>query len=60
MRRGIFKQLSFEDRFDRKYASWVKNNPKQWHKNKKTNIRKSRRILKKQLIEEVSLETGEK
>ena len=27
---GFHKKVTFEDRFDRKYACWVKNNPKAW------------------------------
>lgn len=28
MQRGIFKKLTYEDKFDRAYACWVKNNPR--------------------------------
>jgi len=27
----IHKKPTFEDKFDRKYACWVKNHPKAWH-----------------------------
>ncbi len=53
MQRGIFRKLSFEDRFDRKYACWVKNNPKAWSDDKRRNRRESRRKLKKELEAEL-------
>lgn len=28
---NIHKKMTFEDKFDRKYACWVKNHPKAWH-----------------------------
>ena len=53
MLRGVFRRLSFEDRFDRKYASWVRNNSKKWAYDKRKNVRESRRKLKKELKEEI-------
>ena len=53
MLRGVFRRLSFEDRFDRKYASWVKNNPKAWAGDKRRNKKISRRRLKRELKEEI-------
>lgn len=40
------KKSTFEDRFARKYACWVQNNPKLWHWYKKQNRKKFRRIQK--------------
>ena len=48
MKRCEFKRLSWEDKFDRKYACWVKNQPKAWARCKRQNRRKARRVLKKQ------------
>lgn len=47
--RSEFKKITFEDKFDRKYACWVKNNHKAWTWFKTANRRKARRILKKQI-----------
>ena len=33
MRKGFYKQLSYEDKFDRKYACWTHNH-KGWRKYK--------------------------
>lgn len=41
---NIHKKLTFEDRFDRRYACWVKNNPKAWRWWKQKNRKKYRRI----------------
>ena len=30
MKSNIHKKMTFEDKFDRKYACWVKNNRKAW------------------------------
>lgn len=46
MKSNIHKKLTFEDRFDRRYACWVKNNPKAWKRFKRQNRKKYRRILK--------------
>lgn len=42
------KKFTFEDRFDRKFACWVKNNPKAWHWFKRQNRKKFRRIMKQE------------
>ena len=34
MRKGFYKQLSYEDKFGRKYACWTHNH-KGWRKHKK-------------------------
>ena len=49
--RGIYKRLSYEDRFSRHYACWVKNNRKKWHWYKRQGRRTSRRKLKDDLKE---------
>lgn len=43
--RGFLKQLSYEDKFDRKYACWTYNY-KGWRKYKRSNHRTARRKLK--------------
>ena len=30
MKSNIHKKVTYEDKFDRKYACWVDNNPKAW------------------------------
>ena len=37
MRKGFWKQLSYEDKFDRKYACWAVNH-NGWRKRKRLNI----------------------
>lgn len=46
MKSNEHKKLTYEDRFDRKFACWVKNNPKAWKWFKRQNRRKYRRIAK--------------
>ncbi len=46
MRKGFWKQLSYEDKFDRKYACWTYNH-KGWRKYKRRNRRTARRKLKR-------------
>lgn len=46
MRKGFWKQLSYEDKFDRKYACWTYNH-KGWRKYKRSNRRTARRKLNK-------------
>ena len=43
------KKLTFEDKFDRKYACWVENNPKAWRYWKVRNRRLFRKHMKEQL-----------
>lgn len=47
MKGNEHKKLTFEDKFDRKYACWVKNNPKAWAWFKRENRKKYRKILKR-------------
>lgn len=49
---NIHKKETFESKFDRKYACWVKNNRKAWHWWKRKN-RKDFRRKQKQLIKEI-------
>ena len=42
------KKMTFEDRFDRKYACWVKNCRKAWHYWKHKTRRDFRRNMKEQ------------
>jgi hypothetical protein len=49
---NIHKKETFEDRFDRRYACWVRNSPKAWRYLKKRNIRQFRRKMKQQLEKE--------
>ena len=44
MKSNEHKKLTYEDRFDRMYACWVKNNPKAWAWFKRQNRRKYRRL----------------
>lgn len=53
MKNNEFKKRTFEDRFDRKYACWVKNNRKAWHWWKRNNRRQYRRLLKQDLYREL-------
>ena len=46
MRKGFWKQLSYEDKFDRKYACWAVNH-NGWRKRKRLNRRAARRALKR-------------
>ena len=46
MRKGFWKQLSYEDKFDRKYACWAVND-NGWRKRKRLNRRAARRALKR-------------
>ena len=42
---NIHKKMTFEDKFDRKFACWVKNNRKRWHAEKRACRRKFRRLM---------------
>ena len=62
MKGNIHKKATFEDKFDRKYACWVKNNRKAWRwwkrKNRKDFRRKEKIEIRKELeeIENVTME----
>ena len=47
------KKMTFEDKFDRKYACWVKNSRSAWHWWKRQNRKAFRRMMKKELEEEM-------
>jgi len=57
MKSNIHKKMTFEDKFDRKYACWVKNNRKAWHFWKRRNRKQFRKIMKSDMGEESSDET---
>lgn len=46
------KKMTFEDKFDRNFACWVKNNRKAWHYWKHKTRRDFRRQIKKSLRRE--------
>jgi hypothetical protein len=47
------KRMTFEDKFDRRYACWVKNNRKAWHWWKRKNRKDFRRKMKQKLDKEI-------
>ena len=49
MKNNIHKKMTWEDKFDRKYACWVENNPKAWRFWKKKTRKDFRRKMKKML-----------
>ena len=53
MKGNIHKKETFEDKFDRKYACWVKNHNKAWKWWKRHNRKKFRRLQKEQLLKEI-------
>ena len=54
MKNNLYKKATFEDKFDRKYACWVKNNRKAWHFWK----RRNRKLFRKQMKEELDKENN--
>lgn len=52
MKSNIHKKLTFEDKFDRKYACWVKNNRKAWRFWKRRNRKLFRQKIKQLLRKE--------
>lgn len=46
MKNNIHKKLTHEDKFERRFACWVKNRPKVWRWYKRQNRKKYRRIMK--------------
>ena len=56
MKNNCHKKLTFEDKFDRKYACWVKNNRKAWHWWKRQARREFRRTMKEWLNKEMEEE----
>ena len=49
MKGNPHKKMTYEDRFDRKYACWVKNHPKAWKAYKRRNRRLFRVKMKIQM-----------
>jgi len=49
MKSNIHKKMTYEDKFDRKYACWVDNNRKAWHFWKRKTRKDFRRKMKKML-----------
>ena len=49
---NIHKKITFEDKFDRKFACWVENNPKAWRFWKRKTRKDFRRKMKKALDSE--------
>ena len=54
MKNNQHKKMTFEDKFDRHYACWVKNNRKAWHYWKHKTRKDYRRKMKKLLKEETN------
>lgn len=46
MKSNIHKKMTFEDKFDRKYAYWIKNKRKAWYFWKRRNRKQFRKIMK--------------
>ena len=53
---NIQKKMTFEDKFARKYACWVKNNRKAWHWWKRKARRDFRRAMKEMLDKDINNE----
>jgi len=52
MKGNPHKRMTFEDKFDRKFACWVKNNRKAWHWWKRKNRKDFRKKMKEELKKE--------
>ena len=52
MKSNIHKKLTFEDKFSRRYACWVKNNRKAWRFWKRRNRKLFRQKTKESLRKE--------
>ena len=50
MKGNIHKKLTFEDKFDRKFACWINNNRKAWIYWKKKARKDFRRMIKKYIM----------
>ncbi len=53
------KKLTFEDKFARKFACWVKNRPKAWRRAKQQTRKQFRKIQKRMVEEELNEESPE-
>ena len=52
MKSNIDRKMTFEDKFDRKFACWVKNNRKAWRFWKRRNRKLFRQKIKQLLRKE--------
>lgn len=52
MKSNIHKKMTYEDKFDRKFACWVKNNRKAWRFWKRRNRKLFRQKIKQLLRKE--------
>ena len=52
MKGNIHKKATFEDKFARKYACWVKNNRKAWRFWKRRNCKLFRKMQKEEIEKE--------
>ena len=50
---NIHKKMTFEDKFDRNFACWVKNNRKAWHYWKRKTRKDFRHDMKEELDEDI-------
>lgn len=52
---NIHKKMTFEDKFDRKWACWVENNPKAWHwwkvRNRKLFRKRMKALMRKEVLD---------
>lgn len=53
MKGNSHKKATFEDKFSRHYACWVKNNRKAWHWWKRKNRKDFRHKQKMELLKEI-------
>ncbi len=56
MQKSRYKKMSYEDKFDRKYACWTFNH-NGWRKAKTANRRTARRRTKEETIYEMKYDT---
>lgn len=56
MKSNEHKKATFEDKFSRRYACWVKNNRKRWIAEKHRNRRQFRRKLKQEALKAQELD----
>lgn len=52
MKGNLHKKMTFEDKFSRKYACWVKNCRKAWMWYKRQNHKIFRRLIKEEIRKE--------
>ena len=59
MKSNIHKKETFESKFDRHFACWVKNNRKAWHWWKRKTRKDFRHKQKQELLKEIQNESVE-